>query len=86
MEGMEVPAHVPGYTVDGPLGTDGTMWAGHEDATGARVALRLLPLADPAARERARREVALLTAVDHPHVLPLLGVVDVSEALVLVLE
>jgi hypothetical protein len=30
--------------------------------------------------------VAILTAVDHPHVLPLLGVVDVPGALVLVLE
>ena len=83
---MEFPAHVPGYTVDRPLGADGTVWAGREDITGDRVALRLLPLEDPAARERARREVALLTAVDHPHVLPLLGVVDVSGALVLVLE
>jgi Protein kinase domain len=83
---MEFPAHVPGYTVDWPLGTDGTVWAGREDVTGVRVALRLLPLADPAARERARREVALLTTIDHPHVLPLLGVVDTSGALVLVLE
>jgi hypothetical protein len=83
---MDFPAYVPGYAVDGPLGTNGTVWAGREEVTGAVVALRLLPLADPSARERARREVAMLTAVDHPHVLPLLGVVDVSGALVLVLE
>ncbi len=83
---MDLPPHVPGYAVDGPLGGNGTVWAGREEGTGARVALRLLPLADPSARERARREVALLTAVDHPHVLPLLGVVDIPGALVLVLE
>ncbi|HEY9377981.1 MAG TPA: serine/threonine-protein kinase, partial [Jiangellaceae bacterium] len=83
---MDLPPYVPGYAVDGPLGANGTVWAGREEGTGARVALRLLPLADPSARERARREVALLTAVDHPHVLPLLGVVDIPGALVLVLE
>jgi hypothetical protein len=83
---MDRPPYVPGYAVDGPLGANGTIWAGREEVTGAPVALRLLPLADPSARERARREVALLTAVDHPHVLPLLGVVDVPGSLVLVLE
>jgi eukaryotic-like serine/threonine-protein kinase len=86
MGNMDFPAHVPGYAMDWPLVADGTVWAGREEVTGARVALRLLPLDDPSARERARREVALLTAVDHPHVLPLLGVVDVAGALVLVLE
>jgi hypothetical protein len=83
---MDFPPYVPGYAVDGPLGANGTVWAGREEVTGTPVALRLLPLEDPAARERARREVALLTAVDHPHVLPLLGMVDVPGALVLVLE
>jgi Protein kinase domain len=86
MGDMEFPTHVPGYAVEWPLGADGTVWAGREDVTGTRVALRLVPVADSATRERARREVALLTAVDHPHVLPLLGVVDVPGALVLVLE
>jgi hypothetical protein len=86
MGGMDFPVHVPGYAVDGPLGANGTVWAAREEVTGAPVALRLLPLPDPAARERARRQVAMLTAVDHPHVLPLLGVVDVPGALVLVLE
>jgi Protein kinase domain len=86
MGGMDFPAYVPGYAVDGPLGANGTIWAAREEVTGAPVALRLLPLADSASRERAHREVALLTAIDHPHVLPLLGVVDVPGALVLVLE
>ena len=86
MGGMDFPGYVPGYAVDRPLGANGTIWAAREEVTGAPVALRLLPLPDPAARERARREVAMLTAVDHPHVLPLLGMVDVPGALVLVLE
>jgi hypothetical protein len=86
MGGMDIPAYVPGYAVDGPLGANGTVWAAREEITGAPVALRLLALTDPASRELARREVALLTAIDHPHVLPLLGVVDIPGALVLVLE
>jgi len=85
---MDFPVYVPGYAVEGPLGSDGnpSVWVAREEAGGRRVALKLLPLTDPEARERARREVALMTAVDHPHVLPVYGVVDVPGALVVVLE
>ncbi|HEX2498032.1 MAG TPA: protein kinase [Actinomycetes bacterium] len=83
---MDFPAYVPGYAVERPLGTSGTVWAAREEVTGVQVALRLLPQPDPGARERSRREIALLTAVDHPHLLPLLAVAEVPGALVLVFE
>ena len=66
MEGMEVPAHVPGYTVDGPLGTDGTMWAGHEDATVRGSRHDFCRWRIPRHGSERAGEVALLTAVDHP--------------------
>ena len=46
-------------------GGEGTVWSGTEIATGARVAVKLVPGAGLA------REAGLLTAVRHPHVLPL---------------
>ncbi len=85
---MDLPVYVPGYAVERQLGAggDGTAWVAREEATGRRVALKLLHLHDAAARERARREVALMTAIDHPHVLPVLGIADTPGALVLILE
>ena len=84
---MDFPVYVPGYAVDGQLGTggDGTVWVAREEATGRHVALKLIDIADPNAREQARREAALLTAIEHPHVLPILGIADTPDALVLVL-
>jgi eukaryotic-like serine/threonine-protein kinase len=84
---MDFPVYVPGYAVEGQLGTggEGSIWVAREEATGREVALKLIDIQDPAARERARREAALLTAVDHPHVLPVLGIADTPGALVLVL-
>ncbi|MBD0292890.1 MAG: serine/threonine protein kinase [Jiangellaceae bacterium] len=85
---MPLPLLVPGYAVGELLGTggDGSLWSAREEATGRRVALRLVPLDEPAERERARRESAMLTVVAHAHLLPLLGVVDVPEGLVVVAE
>lgn len=84
---MDFPAQVPGYAVERQLGAggNGVVWVAREEATGRPVALKVLPLQDPGARERARRESALLTAIDHPHVLPLYGVVDTPDGLALVL-
>lgn len=71
----------PGAAIDGPgagdvvagvrlsalvgKGGEGTVWSGTEIATGARVAVKLVPGAGLA------REAGLLTAVRHPHVLSL---------------
>ncbi len=84
---MDFPVYVPGFAVERQLGTggDGSVWVAREEATGRQVALKLLHLQDPAARERARREAALMTMIDHPHVLPVLGIADTPVALILVL-
>ncbi|HEU0214907.1 MAG TPA: protein kinase [Jiangellaceae bacterium] len=83
---MDFPVFVPGYAVEGMLGSggDGSEWVAREEAGGRRVALKLLHLPDPAARERARRELALMTAVEHPHVLQVYAIVDAPGALVIV--
>jgi hypothetical protein len=84
---MDFPVYVPGYAVDGQLdaGGDGLVWVAREEATGRHVALKLIDIADPGAREQARREASLLTTIEHPHVLPMLGIADTPGALVLVL-
>jgi serine/threonine protein kinase len=85
---MDFPVYVPGYAVEGPLGSGGdtSEWVAREEAGGRRVALKLLYLPDSGLRERARRELALTTAVEHPHVLPVYGIVDAPGALVIVRE
>jgi hypothetical protein len=84
---MDFPVYVPGYAVDGQLdaGGDSLVWVAREEATGRHVALKLIDIADPGAREQARREASLLTTIEHPHVLPMLGIADTPGALVLVL-
>ena len=78
---------MPGYTVERPLdqGGDASVWAGRRHITGERVALKVLHPRFPGAAEAARREAALLAAVDHPHVLRIVELVEVGSALVLVL-
>jgi len=78
---------VPGYTVERSLdqGGDAAVWAGRRHITGERVALKVLHPRFPGAAEAARREAALLAAVDHPHVLRIVELVEVGSALVLVL-
>ena len=54
--------------------SSGEVWLARERATGLPVALkRLRPGADLAARDRLRREAAVLAGVDHPHVVRLRG-------------
>jgi hypothetical protein len=68
-------------------GSGGEVWLARERATGLLVALkRLRPGADLAARDRLRREAAVLAGVVHPHVIRLRAVHGDGEALVLVLD
>ncbi len=80
---------VPGFDAVELLGygSQGEVWLAREHATGEPVALkRLLAGADLAARDRLRREAAVLAGVDHPHVLRLRSVVGAGPDLVLVLD
>jgi hypothetical protein len=77
---------VPGYTAERMLGfgATGEVWAGRDDATGERVALKRLRTGGD--REVLRREAALLAAFRHEHVVRLRGVLGVGDGLVLVLD
>jgi hypothetical protein len=80
---------VPGYDAVELLGygSGGEVWLARDRTTGTPVALKRLPVgADLAARDRLRREAAVLAGVEHPHVVRLLGVHGDGDALVLVLE
>ena len=69
------------------FGATGEVWLARETASGESVALkRLRTPRDLAARDRLRREAAVLSCVDHPHVVRLRTVVGAGDDLVLVLD
>ncbi len=83
MQGLETPA---GYTVTRRLGSDASaMYLAREDATGASVTLRLVGQVGPQVRDRLRLAAQALRAVDHPHVIPFLDVVDGPAGIVVIL-
>jgi serine/threonine protein kinase len=82
-------AEVPGYDVDHLIGygAAGEVWLARELATGDVVALKRVRVAqDLEARDRIRREAAMLAALEHPHLVRLRTVVTLAEELVLVLD
>jgi hypothetical protein len=88
LDGMS-DLQVPGYDAVELLGygSGGEVWLARDRATGTPVALkRLRPGADLGARDRLRREAAVLAGVDHPHVVRLRTVVGDGDGLVLVLD
>ncbi|MEP6760249.1 MAG: serine/threonine-protein kinase [Sporichthyaceae bacterium] len=84
----------PGFAVTGydvvellGFGATGEVWLARETASGESVALkRLRTPRDLAARDRLRREAAVLSCVDHPHVVRLRAVLGAGDDLVLVLD
>lgn len=83
MQGLETPA---GYTITRRLGSDASaMFLAREDATGASVTLRFVGQPGPQVRDRLRLAAAALRAVDHPHVIPFLDVVDGPGGVVVIL-
>lgn len=83
MQGLETPA---GYTITRRLGSDASaMYLAREDTSGASVTLRFLGQVGPQVRDRLRLAAHALRAVDHPHVIPFLDVVDGPGGLVVVL-
>ncbi len=79
---------MPGYRVEHLIGVGGygEVWQGRVRATGAAVALKRIPLVDVSQRQAALSEAAVLSELDHPHLLHLHRLVPVDGALVLVLD
>ena len=79
---------LPGYVVEELLGfgASGEVWRGRVSAGGDPVALKRLPIAEPAQIQAARAEAALLSTLDHPHLIRLHELVPVADAVVLVLD
>jgi protein kinase-like protein len=79
---------LPGFVVGELLGSGNSseVWAACIAATGERVALKRVALTEPDALQAARTEAALLTALDHPHLVRLHALIPGPDAAVLVLD
>jgi eukaryotic-like serine/threonine-protein kinase len=79
--------YVPGYLLDQQLGigSHGSVWVAREEGTGETVAVKLLAIASPEQRAEAQDEALALTSVDHPHLVPIYGVVEIDGGLALVM-
>ena len=77
-----------GYVVEELLGFGGSgeVWRGRVSSGGDPVALKRLSIAEPAQLQGARAEAALLSTLDHPHLIRLHELVPVADAVVLVLD
>jgi hypothetical protein len=77
-----------GYAIEGLLGSGGSgdVWQARVASSGARVALKRIPVCDAAQMERARAEAAMLSALDHPNLVRLHSVLAQDDAVVLVLD
>ena len=79
---------IGGYVADELIGygASAQVWRGHVGRTAEPVALKVLDLADGSAVRAARAEAAVLSALDHPHLVRLRELVPDGESIVLVLE
>jgi hypothetical protein len=79
---------LPGYVAEELVGYGGSgeVWRGHATSTGAPVALKRLPVGDTAQVQAARGEAALLSTLDHPHLIRLHELVPTGDSVVLVLD
>jgi hypothetical protein len=80
---------ISGYRVEELLGagSSGEVWRARVNATGVAVALKRIWLSDPAQRRAALSEAAMLSTLDHPHLMKLHEVRHVDDdAIVLVLD
>jgi eukaryotic-like serine/threonine-protein kinase len=86
-----MPLELPGYSEVRELGAgaSGRVVVARYDATGQLVAAKVLSaqmLADPAFRERFRREAEIMGQVRHPNVVSLYGYVDTGNQAVILME
>jgi hypothetical protein len=85
---MPSPPRLRGYVVERWLGAGGSsdVWQARASASGARVALKRISVQDDEGRARAHAEGALLSALDHPNLVRLHDLIEVDDAVVLVLD
>ncbi len=79
---------LPGYVIEERLGdgASGEVWRAHVSASGEPVALKRVMLRVPDAVRTARVEAAMLSTLDHPHLVRLHELVPTPDAMVLVLD
>ncbi|MGH8963541.1 MAG: serine/threonine-protein kinase, partial [Jatrophihabitantaceae bacterium] len=79
---------LPGYVIERQLGAGGSgqVWLAHERSGGAAVAVKLLPAVDRDQLAAVRAEAAMLSALEHPHLLHLREVVPCRQGLALVVD
>ncbi len=87
IRGVDSP-YVPGYLLEQRLGVGsyGSVWVAREEGSGEVVAVKLLAIASPQQRAEAQQEAMALTTVDHPHLVPIYGVIEVQDGLALVMS
>jgi serine/threonine protein kinase len=85
---MSAPWKLRGYVIERLLGSGGSsdVWQARVASTGAPVALKRLVVPDALQARRAHAEAAMLTVLDHPHLVRLHGLVPDDGAVVLVLD
>jgi hypothetical protein len=79
---------LPGYRVEDLIGagSSGEVWRASVTSTGVPVALKRIWLSERAQRQTAISEAAMLSALDHPHLMKLHELRPVDDAIVLVLD
>ncbi|MGH3494768.1 MAG: serine/threonine-protein kinase, partial [Sciscionella sp.] len=79
---------LPGYLVQQQLGAGGSgqVWQARERSTGDEVAVKLLPAVERGHLDAVRSEAAMLSGLDHPHLLHLREVVQCGAGLALVVD
>lgn len=84
MDDFRVPGFVVEHQLDGSA--SGALYAAYEESTGRPVALKRLRLDGRVDRERIKQQAAALARLSHPHLLPLLGLAETADGVVLVLD
>lgn len=79
---------LPGYVIEEPIGAgaDARVWRARVRRSGDPVAVKLLPVHKRDQLDAARAEAALLTGLDHPHLVRLHEAVPCRRGLALVLD
>ncbi|HKC28182.1 MAG TPA: serine/threonine-protein kinase, partial [Jatrophihabitans sp.] len=85
---MTSPPRLRGYVTERKIGRGASaeVWQARAVASGARVALKRIPLRDTERLRRAQSEAALLAAFDHPNLIRVHALIPDGDAAVLVLD